>query len=847
MPPDCVFKARVVRLAAAVLILDLTAAMAQPGVVARLDLSSVSSNAQAAAVFFPGRSLMAVSDPAAKRIQIVDTRTAVTVSSVSLSASPGSLALSPDGRTLAALLLSTGSVALIETTGFSVRATVAVVGVSYRPGNTLVFSPDGARLFASDQGLHAVVVIDPAIANLVRIIDVGRNPAHMGLQPQGNFLAVINTGQGGIPNDTISLINVASLIVQFTVLTGVDFDDSTVIRFRSDGQAAFIPSAASGKLILLDMSSFNARTLTVAAGTSTVLVNAAGTRLWVGGSTSDTVAMVDISNPASPVVLQSFSFERLDFGLTNNLVFGSDESTIFLPASESRELIGFSALTGEVRQRVKLDFQPGAGFRQNGTNILQLYGLDAPALFYVHLNAKNLVLPVLRESALEYTGLAFVNVSGGPVSVGLTAYTPGGALVTSLESVNPSFLVLDNTQQKARLARQIFNLTGGGGFEGWINAVVPDSGVSVFFLQGDLAQTRLDGAVPEVQPATRVFLTRASLTPRGAGTVTNRVHIINPNVGAANIILRRFDASGQERGAVARQLPARGKLSESVESLFGSSLSLSGYLRVDANLAVSAYQELQTATAVFGLLHQQAAPAGGALYAAQMASGGRLEAGAAYFSELNLINTGGSSASLQVLAAADDGQPIRGAGVRNPVNLLLQPGQQNTIAVDELFGLPAAATDPYLTAGSLIVSGQTANVIGDLVFGDAADGRFASSLGLIRATATRGLIAQLAEGPSGDPPTDFFTGAGFLNPSNTTATTVDLQAFSAEGSLLGSASIRLGAQQRSSRTVAQWIPAVGTRLGGYLRFTTSGPGVVAFAVFGDDRLNFLAAVPPFIQ
>lgn len=183
--------------------------------------------------------------------------------------------------------------------------------------------------------------------------------------------------------------------------------------------------------------------------------------------------------------------------------------------------------------------------------------------------------------------------------------------------------------------------------------------------------------------------------------------------------------------------------------------------------------------------------------------------------------------------------------MHNPVSLSLGPGEQKLNPIDELFGLPDDSTDPALTTGSLIVSGQTGNLIGDLVFGEATAGRFVSSLELARSVSNRGLFAQLAEGPSGDPATDFFTGAGFLNPGDSD-TSVDLEAFNADGVLLGQATIVLAPRHRTARTMAEWIPAVGNQNGGFVRYTASPGGVVAFGVFGDDVLNFIAAIPPFV-
>ena len=45
-------------------------------------------------------------------------------------------------------------------------------------------------------------------------------------------------------------------------------------------------------------------------------------------------------------------------------------------------------------------------------------------------------------------------------------------------------------------------------------------------------------------------------------------------------------------------------------------------------------------------------------------------------------------------------------------------------------------------------------------------------------------------------------------------------------------------------TLPQLVPAISSQVRGYIRLTVTGGSIVTFELFGDQGLEFLAAVPP---
>jgi hypothetical protein len=289
---------------------------------------------------------------------------------------------------------------------------------------------------------------------------------------------------------------------------------------------------------------------------------------------------------------------------------------------------------------------------------------------------------------------------------------------------------------------------------------------------------------------------------------------------------------------VTRTLPPRGRLAEDLGTLFpgaGSSRS-QGYVKLKSSAGVVGYQSIDGGGTVFALPAQGPSSAT-RLYSAQFASGGSPNA---FFTDCNFINTASATRTLQLALVGNNGQPV--AGVSAPSPIVLAPGAQLRARGETIFDLPGAAGSPALVQGSLVVTADGPGVIGDVIFGDPVSERFLASLPLDGAPASNLVFSQVAQGsPDGGKP--YFTGLALYNPG-TTDVTVALEVFSEKGAKTGSATLVLAAGNRVSKTLPELLPAVSDQVRGYIKLAVTGGAIVAFELFGDQALEFLAAVPP---
>lgn len=122
-----------------------------------------------------------VGDLEGHRVQVFDTQSLAKLAEVETGAVPIRVAASPDGRWIVTSNLMAGSLTIIDA---STRAKVRDIEVSGSPQAgqvTILFSPDGERLYAAETGRDMVAEIELASGKVLRRLPAGR---------QGDGLAI---------------------------------------------------------------------------------------------------------------------------------------------------------------------------------------------------------------------------------------------------------------------------------------------------------------------------------------------------------------------------------------------------------------------------------------------------------------------------------------------------------------------------------------------------------------------------------------------------------------------------------------------------------------------------------
>lgn len=118
---------------------------------------------------------------------------------------PSSMAVSPDGKTLAVSASNNDIVVLLDAVTGEVRRTISFRAVQGGPTgsqpNAMAWSPKGEALFVAEGGRDAIAVVDPDSGSIRGRIPTGWYPAAVAISPDGNRMYVANAkGLGPGPN-----------------------------------------------------------------------------------------------------------------------------------------------------------------------------------------------------------------------------------------------------------------------------------------------------------------------------------------------------------------------------------------------------------------------------------------------------------------------------------------------------------------------------------------------------------------------------------------------------------------------------------------------------------------------
>jgi hypothetical protein len=441
--------------------------------------------------------------------------------------------------------------------------------------------------------------------------------------------------------------------------------------------------------------------------------------------------------------------------------------------------------------------------------------------------ASEFLIPFYQADASSYTGFAVSNFGTTGANVQFTGYGSGGMLLGF--PTNPASFFLAPREQLARLGSEIFGVSLATPQAGWVRISGSTPDLSCIYQFGNFSLSRLDGAAADAEPARILRFTRIYEGPgvfRGQ-TASTVISIANPTAGpvvmSLNLIGFRSDQALAPQRIVT--LPVNGVLFGTVAEIFNPPQPVTGAwvdVQVTAGDGVVGFEMIRfpDADSIVGL----SGASGGAV---NQSFSAQLAVTPDYFTHLKLINTSTLARTVTLHGLAENGSDIAPAAIVH-----LNVGESYEQSVDQLFGLTTSVV------GSLRVDADGSGVIGDVLFGDPANLRYAASSPLQSRKFSEATFSHIANG------SNYFTGIAVLNPSRQTAS-IALDVYTRSGSKTGSAVLTLGPGQRQSKLLTELVPISDGQMGGFFTLTSSVP-IVGQEFFGDSSFTFLSAVPPKI-
>ena len=130
----------------------------------------------------------------------------------------------------------------------------------------VVFTQDSNRAFVSYSSSNKVLVFDTRTGDVVKLVEVGENPALITLTPDGTKVAVVclflqdnlpdpSAGFVGKLIGAIAIIDVVTLEVQILDLENVFFSFANNVIFSADSKTGFVSSSGGDEILRFDVES----------------------------------------------------------------------------------------------------------------------------------------------------------------------------------------------------------------------------------------------------------------------------------------------------------------------------------------------------------------------------------------------------------------------------------------------------------------------------------------------------------------------------------------------------------------------------------------------------------------
>jgi hypothetical protein len=371
--------------------------------------------------------------------------------------------------------------------------------------------------------------------------------------------------------------------------------------------------------------------------------------------------------------------------------------------------------------------------------------------------------------------------------VTFTAYQPDGTLLSG--GTNPVTVTIPAGGQYARLVPEIFGVST---FNGWVQATSTATGLTGFFINGNNANTDLDGA-GSVRPSADVTL---PLMAEDAVTRTE-VSVLNGNAESTSVTLTLYANDGSVISSKNATLPARGLMRQTLLSIFGAiDFSAASHLRVRGDRPVVTHEvvaDIQIPGTALrretGALSGQTATNSTRYVIPEFATGGGWQ------SLLGLINTSGVGQELTLTAYKEDGTPWSTASNPKRVSLPGNGGVRGTVA--DLFGF----SPETLRAGWIEVRASVGFINAYIGYGNTLTPSFALVQAVPAEDATRfAVYSHVAEGVG------YYTGLTVVNPGTDP---VDLEFFTLrpDGTTVGRSTFTLGPNQHRAQLFREVLTA----------------------------------------
>jgi DNA-binding beta-propeller fold protein YncE len=846
-------------------------------------------------VFAPDSSKGFVTYPGSDKLLVFRPSDGEILATLDVPKNPVNLAMTPDGKKIAVPCLylkdnapdkdnllgkQIGAIAIIDVETHA-QTRLELTKVQFSFANNVVFSADGKTGYVASSGTDEILRFNPETATEItpRLSmkpspdKGGTRPSSLTMAPDSSFLTAVLVGSTFLDRrqtpDTVAIIDTAGFSWVRSVKTQVkatelpfDFLPVNTVALTSDGKLGLIADQAMGRAtqsilaedraILFETATgeikkiFNTGNLpgsahTTPDGTRFVLIG----EIWVMLIDSVSEGM----STASPIYA--------DFKPGNRPAFSVDGKHMYISTPLSDHLLVFSLEEGQVVRYLDVGrlVQPPVGEDDPKRGLwaapLELAVTpDGEVIAAVNFNYDTIDLirdtfyfgiPLFFHTDTWFTGVALTNLGEREATIELAAYSRAGvgyqdetSTADVVEYTNPNTIKLPPGQQTAFTASELLKPSGDKTIDGWLDVDSDVFETTSFFLVGDAALKRLDGAPVFLQSARTVVIPEVRVTDGFKTELT----LFNYTWSESYAVMELFNQEGtslfqsdlirlyggmQTVGFV-RDPDGEGDLAGIFpETAFENFTE--GYIVVSATVpltAIERYYDEERMSVVQGIPQLPGFDDQTRFLVPQVAMFGDAE------TYVNLINAWAETASVTLILRDSAGNPVGTAGT-----VQIEAGKQVRKKLSEILEM----SDPgQIVSGWLQLDADRPGVVGDVeirAYGDKA----MTTLPLISNAGKELVFSHVAEGLG------YATGLALVNPGQVDAT-AQVEVFAKDGTGVAGRNVTVPAGGRLLNLLSDdaLFPELNDIVGGYVR-VSSDQDLVGVQMFFTYNLEILSLVP----
>jgi deoxycytidylate deaminase len=479
---------------------------------------------------------------------------------------PASLALLPDGRTLAAVSALDNRIFVIDMDGLTLRATYSFEGL-FGFGSILALSPDGSYGYISSTGTGEVIKFDISSGNEVGRLKDLSTPAQITVTKDGGTLVVVDTSANEVVFADSSLMIAEYKMTTAEVYPGANFTIFNKAILNSDESYGVIGSQdtglfSGGTLLFFDASTGEIVRIELAGiGPGFTVLRPDGTAWLILCQNTLTVASTsgipadDLNNPSVSIVQNIATVRGNPLGFAN-IVFSSDWRYAFYTSSTS-DLIFQHDLSNHAVVGAFLVGDDPNDFVDQAASL----AIDPNTDNLVVLNFASNELDLLTDEAIlrqtkfisqqdQFSGLSITNLSDQKTSLTITAMADGGSPFVGEDLTNPVDLQLAPNAQASLEVGQLFNFDNQANNSGRIVIEADQGAIAGFSNTGQIRAEFLGAYVSGFQGIPFASNYRDKLydwivpeMPRG-DVASAELNFVNPNYNPSNYEWIHYGADG---------------------------------------------------------------------------------------------------------------------------------------------------------------------------------------------------------------------------------------------------------------------------------------------------------------